>query len=69
MLVIDATMNDWLQKTGLIPDPNSCTICGTSARFHGMSYTKTSGLHHYMMPNDALRLQRMKARRKFYTKR
>jgi hypothetical protein len=47
----------------VIPEPDSCAVCGEQQRNHGLMYSKRLGYHQWVMPENSLRLKRMKARR------
>lgn len=47
----------------VIPEPNSCAVCGQEQRTHGLSYSKRLGYHQWVEPSNEVRLRRMKARR------
>ena len=47
-----------------LPDPNGCALCGLPERGHGIWYNAQHlGGGGYVAPTDAVRLERMKARR------
>lgn len=47
-----------------LPAPNACRWCGIEKRAHGRRWTKAAaGWHFWTAPDDAQRLERMRARR------
>lgn len=47
----------------VIPEPNSCAVCGYHYAKTGMYYSESIGYHVWIEPTNELRLRRMKARR------
>ncbi|XKH58527.1 hypothetical protein LG293_15860 (plasmid) [Citricoccus nitrophenolicus] len=44
-------------------EPNSCALCGTPKRGHGIRVDVGPGAHRWVQPPDAQRLERMRNRR------
>lgn len=63
MLVEDSRYFRNSRRTGTIPEPNSCALCGAHGPNEGMYIAGSVGLHTWVEPSDKLRLLRMKARR------
>ncbi len=44
--------------------PNGCRVCGIGQREHGQRWYPVQGWHGWIAPDDAMRLARMRARRR-----
>ena len=48
-------------------DPSACAVCGDRERTHAMTYQPGYGMHTYVAPTMAQRMNRMLKRRKYRT--